>query len=132
MPISQNAGQFAADTPALRQVSRVEAYLVTARTLPGTEELRRRHAAAYTLYLEQHIDRIALGAQVLDAPGGPAASRFYLIRAQDAQTARALIEDSPYQQAGVYEVVDVKPAIGMLGDLMGGVAWPPRSQAAAR
>ena len=115
------------DGPEVRQVARAEAHLVTTTTRPGSDAARRDNAAAYTTYLEQHLDRIALGLQVLDAPGGGVAQRLYLVRAHDADAARALIEDSPYAKAGVYRVAEVKPATGMLGALMGGVVWAPRT-----
>jgi sugar lactone lactonase YvrE len=115
------------DGPEVRQVARVEAHLVTTTTRPGSDAARRDNAAAYTAYLEQRLDRIALGLQVLDAPGGGVAQRLYLVRGHDADAARLLIEDSPYAKAGVYRVAEVKPATGMLGTLMGGVVWAPRT-----
>jgi sugar lactone lactonase YvrE/uncharacterized protein YciI len=115
------------DGAAVRQVGRLETWLVTAQTLPDSEEKRRAIAPAYTTYLEQQLDRIVLGGQLQDQPGGPAVARFYFLRAADPAAARSLIEASPYHQAGVYRVVDVKPATGMVGELMGGVAWAPRT-----
>jgi sugar lactone lactonase YvrE/uncharacterized protein YciI len=115
------------DGASVRQVARVETFLVTTQTVPGTDATRRQSAPAYTSYLEQQIDRIALGVQVLDAPGGSPAQRLYFVRATDGDAARALIEASPYARLGVYRVTDVKPATGMLGELMGGVVWSPRT-----
>ncbi|MBC7939993.1 MAG: hypothetical protein H7Z19_09570 [Chitinophagaceae bacterium] len=119
--------QSVTDGAAVRQVARIEAFLVTTQTVPGTDSTRREAALAYTTYLEQHIDRIALGVQVLDAPGGSPAQRLYFVRAADGDSAKAVIEESPYAKRGVYRVSDVKPATGMLGELMGGVVWPPRT-----
>ena len=121
-----------ADGPAVRQVARVETFLVTTQTLAGAEAQRREAAPAYTTYLEQQIDRIALGVQVLDAPGGQVAQRLYFVRASDPDAAKLLIDASPYAKNGVYGVTDVKPATGMLGELMGGVAWAPRTKAGPR
>jgi uncharacterized protein YciI len=120
--------QFTHDEATVRQVGRLETFLVTAQTLPGTDELRRSVAPAYTTYLEQQLDRIALGGQIMDRPGGAmVVSRFYFIRAASSEEARAVIEGSPYQQAGVYKILDVQPATGILGELMGGVVWSPRT-----
>lgn len=110
----------------VRQVPKLECWLVTAPTLPDTEAQRRVVAPAYTAYLQGHLDRIALGAQVLDAPGGAVTERLYFVLGEDAQAARKLLEDSPYQQAGVYRVTEVRAATGMLGRLMGGVGWVPK------
>lgn len=120
--------QFRSDGPAVRQVGRVETFLVTAQSLPDTDARRRESAMAYTTYLERHIDRIALGVQVADGAGGAVAQRLYFVRAADERAARSVIEGSPYAQQGVYRVVDVKPATAMLGDLMGGVVWQPRTK----
>lgn len=121
--------QSITDGATVRQVARIEFFLVTTQTVPDTDMPRRASALAYTTYLEQQIDRIALGVQVLDAPGGQPAQRLYFVRAADGDAAKALIEASPYAQLGVYRVTDVKPATGMLGGLMGGVVWPPRTVA---
>ena len=114
---------------SVRQVVRIETYLVTTQTPPGGEEARRAQAVAYTTYLERNIDCIVLGAQVLDRPDGTVAQRLYFIRATNADAARLLIDQSPYRLSGVYEIGNVRPATGMLGELVSGVVWTPRTAA---
>jgi sugar lactone lactonase YvrE len=120
--------QAVRDGATVRQVARLETFLVTAATLPGSDTQRRDAALAYTTYLETNLDRIALGVQVFDAPGVSVTQRLYFVRAPDADAARAVIDGSPYAKAEVYRVSDVKPATGMLGELMGGVVWAPRTK----
>ncbi|HYF17622.1 MAG TPA: YciI family protein [Ramlibacter sp.] len=119
------------DAARVRQVPRLQCWIVTTRTLPGTEEQRRAQAPAYTAHLERHLHQMLLGGQVQDGPGGPVSTRFYLLRTADAATARAVIETSPYHRHGVYTVVDVQPFTGMGGELMHGVAWVPKTNPAA-
>lgn len=113
-------------TAPVRHVEKLECWLVTASTLPDTEEQRRGAAPAYTAYLQRHLNRIALAAQLLDAPNGAVTQRLYFVIGGDAEAARKLLEDSPYQQDGVYRVTEVRAARGMMGTLMGGVGWVPK------
>ena len=76
------------DTEKVRQVPRLECWLVTAQTVAGSDDRRRATARAYTAYLEQHLKSIALGAQVLDRPGGEVVRRMYFVHTDDASLAR--------------------------------------------
>lgn len=113
----------------LRQIPRAPLFLVTAHTLPEGDDARARLGRAYLAYLESHYDRIALGAQVQPDPKSPPAKRLYLVHAADAAAARALIAASPYAAGRVYGDFQVEPFTPMLGLFLGGVSWPPTSDA---
>jgi hypothetical protein len=57
--------------------------------------------------------------------------RVYFVQASTADEARLLMEGSPYFRNQVYGPLIARPLQGMLGGLLGGIAWPPVSAAMA-
>ncbi len=47
-----------------------------------------------------------------------------MVKATTQDEARDLMEASPYFRNQVYGPLEVRPVQGMLGGLLGGVAWP--------
>jgi uncharacterized protein YciI len=115
---------------ALHQVPSPTYILVTAPTLPDSDERRKQHGQAYLRFLEANLDRIAFGGQV-KADDGTVVERVYFVRASTPDEARSLMEGSPYFQHRVYGPLAARPVQGMLGTLLGGVAWPPTGGASA-
>lgn len=102
--------------------------LVTAPTVPDSEERRKQHGQAYLRFLQAHLERIAFGGQV-KADDGTVVERVYFVRVSTPDEARRLMEESPYFQNRVYGPLAARPVQGMLGTLLGGVAWSPLSDA---
>ena len=103
---------------------------MTAPTVPEGEERRKQHGQAYLRFLEANLDRIAFGGQV-KADDGTVVERVYLVRASTPDEARRLMEGSPYFQNRVYGPLAARAIQGMLGTLLGGVAWSPVGTASA-
>jgi uncharacterized protein YciI len=115
---------------APQQVSSPNYILVSAPTISDGEERRKQHGQAYLRFLEANIDRIAFGGQV-KADDGTVIERVYFVRASTPDEARGLMEASPYFQNRVYGPLAARPVQGMLGTLLGGVAWSPLGAASA-
>ena len=106
------------------QVAPVDAYLVRCETAPGTQDLRPTVGPGYVRYLETQIDRIAFAGQVFEGDATDPTARLYIVTAADAEAARAMMEGSPYYTAGLYAGCTVARFSGVIGTLLGGVAWP--------
>ncbi len=116
-------------TPAtavrVAQIASPTYYMVTAETVPQSDAARQREGQAYLRFLEQHLDRIAFGGQVFDS-NDAVIQRLYMVQAPTADDALMLLSRSPYYVGGVYSKLQVRRLQGMLGGLLGGVAWSPR------
>jgi uncharacterized protein YciI len=98
--------------------------MVAAPIVPGSDDRRKEHGRAYLAFLKANIGRIAFGGQV-KADDGSVVERVYFVKAATLEEARGLMEGSPYFQNRVYEPLVARGIQGMLGGLIGGVAWAP-------
>ncbi len=108
----------------LQQIEPMVLFLVTAPTRSGSDAAREAHGQAYRRFLQENIERIAIGGQIKDAADA-VVERVYLVTAESETEAVALMERSPYYREGIYGPLAARRFQGMLGDLIGGVAWSP-------
>lgn len=120
------------DRPA--QVEAIETQLVQCQTAPNTESLRTTVGPQYLRYLELHVEQISYAGQLYgDGRENPPSDRLYFVQHEGSEAALELIQSSPYYRAGVYSTCTVAPFSALLGNTLGGVAWPqdaiyPREQ----
>lgn len=107
------------------RVEAAESYLVQCTTAPGSDALRTTVGPEYLRYLELHLNRISYAGQLYgDGRDSTPSDRLYFVEHDTAEAALALIERSPYYRAGVYFRCVATPFTGLLGNSLGGVAWP--------
>lgn len=120
-----------AHVPYPGQVAPVESWLVRCETAPGMGHLRETAGPVYLRYLEAHIDRIAFAGQLFDNPQEDPSARLYFVTTETGEEARRMMEASPYYVAGLYSGCAVTKFSGVIGNVLGGVAWPEAASRAA-
>ena len=116
--------RLATATP-VAQVEPLEGWLVRCDTAEGdVEAIRAATGPAYLAYLEAQLDRIAFAGQYYSDGEAAPSARYYIVTAPTAASARQLMQASPYFREGLYQSCDVGRFRGLLGGLLGGVAWP--------
>ena len=119
-----------APTPHPTRIAPIDAWLVRCDTAPGdTAALRATYGAMYLAYLEAQLDRIRFAGQYYAGEAVEPTARFYTVTASSADAAHRMMWASPYAQAGLYSACEVGRFSGLLGTLLGGVAWPDEASA---
>ena len=106
-------------------VPRIESavFLVTCLDGEGSAEIRQRELDGHLEYVEKHAENY-LVAGPLREPGEQAlVGSFFLVAADDADAARAIVSEDPYVKSGMYREITVKEAVPAGGRFMGGVIW---------
>ncbi|MBE7380633.1 MAG: hypothetical protein F6J95_004410 [Leptolyngbya sp. SIO1E4] len=107
------------------QVEAIGSQLVQCTTARNTDGLRTTIGPQYLRYLELHLDQINYAGQLYGNGRDSAPSdRLYFVQSENSEAALALIQNSPYYRAGVYSTCSVAPFSALLGNTLGGVAWP--------
>lgn len=75
---------------------------------PGHLDLRLSTRAAHLAFLEKYAACVKLGGPFLDADDKPVGSMLILECENEAQ-ARAMLDEDPYAQAGLFERVELRP-----------------------
>ena len=111
--------QFAATVPRIDG----NVFLVLAYDGEGSAELRQSELDGHLEYVEKHCDQY-LVCGPLRNPGEPALiGSFFLLVAEDAAAADAIVAGDPYFKCGMYADVQIREATPAGGRLMGGVIW---------
>ena len=98
-------------------------FLVLAYDGDGSAASRDGELDGHLEYVEKHCDDY-LVCGPLRNPGEPALiGSFFLLVAEDAAAAEALVSGDPYFQSGMYADVRVLEATAAGGRFMGGVIW---------
>ena len=113
------------------QAALIPAWFVRCETAPGAgRSIRAEFGPSYLRYLEAHIDRIAFAGQFFDdAASNEPSARFYFLTTETGEDALRILEGSPYYRAGLYSTCTAGRFSGVIGHVMGGVAWPDRASA---
>jgi uncharacterized protein YciI len=98
-------------------------YLVLAYDGPGSEGPRDEYLEQHLEYVEQNVGRYLVCGPLREPGHEPLVGSFFLVRADDAAAARALVAGDPYVQCGMYKDVIVHEATPAGGKFMGGVIW---------
>lgn len=83
--------------------------------------LRERLLGEHLAHVEAHLADYAVAGPLKD--GDVTIGSLLVIRAADAQGARARFEADPYFAAGVWRSVHMSQFLGVAGDWVGGAAW---------
>lgn len=100
-----------------------DVFLVLCHDAEGSSEIRARELDGHLEYVEKHThDYLVAGP--LREPGGTAlVGSFFLVAAESAAAAEAIVSADPYVKSGMYREIVVKAAVPAGGRLMGGVIW---------
>ena len=111
--------QFAATVPRVDG----NVFLVLAYDGEGSAAFRDSELDGHLEYVEKHCEQY-LVCGPLRNPGETALiGSFFLLVADDADSARALVSGDPYFKSGMYEEVRIHEATPAGGRFMGGVIW---------
>jgi uncharacterized protein len=83
---------------------------------PNSLDLRMANREAHLAYVRERLDQVKLGGPMTDDKGDMAGSMLILDVA-DRAAAEAFTAGDPYNKAGLFERVDVKPFKATLGHL---------------
>jgi uncharacterized protein len=83
---------------------------------PNSLDLRMATREAHLAYVGERLDVIKVGGPMTDDDGGMAGS-FLILDLPDRAAAEAFTAGDPYNKAGLFERVDVKPFRATLGSL---------------
>ena len=83
---------------------------------PNSLDLRMANREAHLAYAHERLDLIKLGGPMSDDNGDMAGS-FLILDVPDKAAAQAFTAGDPYNKAGLFERVDVKPFRATLGAL---------------
>ena len=76
---------------------------------PAHVELRMSTRPAHLAFLKRFENQVKLGGPLLDAAGQSAIGSLLIIEGEDEGSARALLAQDPYAQAGLFERVELFP-----------------------
>ncbi len=106
-------------------VPRIEGsvFLVLAWDGPDTAATRDEALEGHLEYVEQNHEQY-LVCGPLRNPGEEALiGSFFLVHADSAEEAEALVSGDPYVKSGMYAEIRVQEAVAAGGRFMGGVIW---------
>ena len=111
--------QFAATVPRIDG----NVFLVLAYDAADSAALRQSELDGHLEYVEKHCEQY-LVCGPLRNPGEPALiGSFFLLAADDAAAAEAIVSGDPYFKCGMYADIQSREATPAGGRLMGGVIW---------
>ena len=98
-------------------------YLVHCKDRPGVGALRQEALADHFAYVEAVLDKIAVAGPMKDKVGGEIVGSCFIYHTDDEAEARALFENDPYYQVGLYREVDMVAFTAAAGSWIGGKIW---------
>lgn len=72
-------------------------------------DVRLATRAAHLAFLDKHSASVRLGGPFLDAAGEKPIGSLLILDCADEKTARALLAEDPYAQAGLFARVELRP-----------------------
>jgi uncharacterized protein YciI len=111
--------QFAATVPRVDS----DVFLVLAYDAAGSASIREKKLDGHLEYIEKHCDDYLVCGPLREPGTEPLIGSFFLVAAENADAARALVAGDPYVQSGMYKEVIVHDATVAGGRFMGGVIW---------
>ena len=98
-------------------------FLVLAYDGPGSETPRDAKLEDHLEYVERNVDRYLVCGPLRKPGEEPLIGSFFLVSADSAEEARALVSGDPYVKSGMYAEIQVQEATPAGGSFMGGVIW---------
>jgi uncharacterized protein YciI len=100
-----------------------DVFLVLCYDGEDSAAIRERELDGHLEYVEQHTEQYLVAGPLRDPGTSPLIGSFFLVAADSADAARAIVADDPYVQSGMYAEIIVHTAVPAGGRFMGGVIW---------
>jgi len=100
-----------------------EVFLVLCYDGEGSAELRERELDDHLAYVEKHVDDYLVCGPLREPGETKLIGSFFLVVAESAKAARAIVSADPYVECGMYAEIVVKASTPAGGRFMGGVIW---------
>ncbi|MCH9696006.1 MAG: YciI family protein [Gammaproteobacteria bacterium] len=100
-----------------------DVFLVLCYDGEGSAEIRERDLDGHLEYVEMHTDQYLVAGPLREPGTKPLIGSFFLLAAESADAARAVVAGDPYVQSGLYVRIIVHAAVPAGGRFMGGVIW---------
>ncbi len=111
--------QFAPTVPRIGG----DVYLVLCYDGPGSASLRDSELDEHLAYVEKHVDDYLVCGPLREPGETKLTGSFFLVAAESAEAAKAIVSADPYVDCGMYEEIVVKATTPAGGRFMGGVIW---------
>ncbi len=98
-------------------------FLVLAYDGPGSAAVRDEELEAHLDYVEHNHERYLVCGPLRNPGEEPLIGSFFLVQADTAEDAEALVAGDPYVRSGMYADIRVHEATAAGGRFMGGVIW---------
>ncbi|MEO9461098.1 MAG: YciI family protein [Marinomonas sp.] len=83
--------------------------------------LREKFLAQHLAHVESAIDKIAVAGPLKQ--GDDTVGSLLVVKAENEENARTILEADPYFDAGVWQSITVDKFLGVAGDWVGGATW---------
>lgn len=100
-----------------------EVFLVLCYDKEDSAPIRERELDGHLEYVEKHTDQYLVAGPLREPGETPLVGSFFLVAADNADAARAMVSADPYVKSGMYREIVVKAAVPAGGRFMGGVIW---------
>lgn len=98
-------------------------FLVLAWDGPNSEATRDEALEGHLEYIEQNYERYLVCGPLRNPGEDALVGSFFLVQADSAADAEALVSGDPYLKSGMYAEIRVQEAVAAGGRFMGGVIW---------
>lgn len=100
-----------------------DVFLVLCHDGEGSAAIRERELDGHLDYVEKHVEQYLVCGPLREPGEAALVGSFFLVAAESADAARAIVSADPYVRSGMYREIIVKTAVPAGGRLMGGVIW---------
>jgi uncharacterized protein YciI len=101
----------------------MSSYMAFCEDNPGSGTLREAHMADHLAYVETVLDSIRVAGPLWENDGEDVGASSFIYRAESLEDAKQLLEDDPYNKAGIYASVRWFKFYPAAGEWVGGKNW---------
>lgn len=91
-------------------------FVVYAVDKPGALQVRLDNRPAHLEWAAGFMDKIKIAGPMLGDDGESMAGSMFVVEYDDLESLRALFKNDPYNQAGLFESVTIRPFKALLGE----------------
>lgn len=99
------------------------AWLAISEDVEDSAQIREEHLSAHLNYIETILHKIEVGGPLNTEKNPEYTSSAIIYRVETEAEARALLENDPYYQAGLYASTLLKQFKPVVGNWVGGKSW---------
>lgn len=110
-------------TTPIHQKYATACYAVICRDVPGSAVKRAAATPAHFTYIEGILDEILVAGPLFDDEGRRVIGSILILRTQSAGRATELVTTDPYNAAGVWASIEIRPFLPAAGSYVGGTSW---------